>query len=281
MDKSKLIRLLFHHLKRGKLAFFGQPFFMTLVTIELWLERMVDTLYAKKMESDLVNQELTAVIKTFERPKALKRLVQSIRRFYPKMKVIVVDDSRKPTYIEGVQTVVMPFDSGVSAGRNRGLEEVTTKYVLLLDDDYVFYRKSTFDEALMCMDACSEIDIMGGERVDLPLYRKVDYKKSALFPTMRKPLKPTGSLVCSMPVYDKVANFYIARTERLRLVGWDANLKRLDHSDFFTRAKGVLVTVFNKKFKVLHAQTPDDEFYMKRRFSLEEDRLVLTKKYYG
>ena len=34
----------------------------------------------------------------------------------------------------------MPYDSGISAGRNEGLRHVTTKYVLLLDDDLVFFR---------------------------------------------------------------------------------------------------------------------------------------------
>ena len=271
----------FHHLKRGKLRFIGKPIFIVIVTFELLFERVMDIVLRTNIEPGIVNENLTAIIKTFERPMELKRLVQSIRRFYPNMKIVVVDDSREPTVIESVQTIVIPFDSGVSAGRNRALKAVETKYTLLLDDDYIFYRKTGFHKALQLMEECSEIDIMGGERVDLPLYRTVDYKRPRLYSVERDAVKPMGSLVCSMPVYDKVANFYIARTERLRLVGWDDNLKRLDHADFFSRAKGVLVTVFNKDFKVLHAQTPYNEVYMSKRFSIEDDQKRLHEKYYG
>ncbi len=57
-------------------------------------------------------------------------------------------------------------------------------------------------------------------------------------------------------------------------------IKRLDHADFFTRAKGVLTTVFDPSFKVLHARTPFDKAYMEKRMDLESDRKVLWQKYY-
>jgi len=273
------VKQLLHHLKRGRLAVIGQPLFWSMVILELLYERLMDSILKRPYESDLVNSELTAIIKTFERPKELRRLVKSIRRFYPTMKIIVVDDSREPTHLEGVETIALPYDSGVSAGRNRGLKAVKTKYTLLLDDDYLFYRHTELNRPLQMMERCQEIDIMGGERVDLPLYRKVDYIKAELFPVDREPLKPLGSSVCRLPVYDKVANFYIARTERLRLVAWDDTLKRLDHSDFFSRAKGLLLTVFNREFKVLHAQTPYNKHYMQKRFAIKDDHQRLREKY--
>ncbi len=273
--------MLFYHLKHGKLSFIGKPIFMTMVTVELLYERMVDGLKGKHQSSKLVDNELTAIIKTFERPAALKRLINSIRRFYPKMKIIVVDDSREPSMLDGVENIVMEYDSGVSAGRNRALEAVKTKYTLLLDDDFVFYRKTVLANALEAMDNCSEIDIMGGVTVNLPLYRVVDYKEAKLFPVKKESLKVKGTFVAGFPVYDKIANFYIARTDRLKLVAWDSNLKRLDHADFFTRAKGVLLSVYNKEFKVLHAQTPYNDAYMKKRFSIEDDQKRLRDKYYA
>ena len=84
-----------------------------------------------------------------------------------------------------------------------------------------------------------------------------------------------------MAVHDKVANFYIARTESIRKVGWDPQIKRLDHADFFTRAKGVLTTVFDPAFKVLHARTPFDRDYMRKRLDVQSDREILRRKYYG
>jgi len=40
--------------------------------------------------------DLTVVVKTFQRPDALRRLLASIRRFAPSLPVYVVDDSEQP-----------------------------------------------------------------------------------------------------------------------------------------------------------------------------------------
>jgi hypothetical protein len=80
-------------------------------------------------------------------------------------------------------------------------------------------------------------------------------------------------------VCDKISNFYIARAERLRLVGWDSSLKRIDHADFFTRALGVLVTVFDPDLRCLHAQTPFDVNYMAHRSDDHADRVILAARW--
>ena len=261
--------------------FIGKPLFTGMVTVELMWERFLDSFVPKPYGSPLVDKDLTAVIKTFERPEALKRLVKSIRRFYPFMQIVVVDDSQVPSHLEGVRTIVMPYDSGVSTGRNRALAAVETKYMLLLDDDFVFYRKTDLEPAMKMMQMQQEIDIMGGMVVNLPLFTVTDYSRSGLHKTSASAVKEVGSTIGGLPVYDKVPNFYIGRTERLKRVGWDERIKRLDHADFFTRAKGVLTTVFNPHFKVLHAQTPYDKSYMEKRNDDAADRRLLYEKYYG
>jgi len=272
-------RTLLYHLRYGKLSFVGRPLYHTLVETELLYLRWKDGKAAFE-RTPLVNEKLTAIIKTFERPNILKRLIKSIKRLYPKMKIIVVDDSHKPSQFEGVTTITMPYDSGVSAGRQKALEHVDTPYVLLLDDDFVFYRQTDLEPAMQIMEANQKIDIMGGKVVNLPLFRSADYRKADLHPTNAKPIVTAGSSIAGLPVFDKVPNFYIARTKRLKLVGWDKRIKRLDHADFFTRAKGVLVTVFNKEFKVLHAQTPYNRFYMQKRYDIAGDWIILFNKYY-
>lgn len=271
---------LLHHLKRGKLMFVGKPLFLGMVAVELWWERLLELFFHPKFEHQLVDVSVTAVVKTFERPNELKRLIKSIRQFYPDMHIIVVDDSRKLGKIDGVSTVEMPYDSGVSAGRNMAVSRVDTKYLLLLDDDFVFYRKTDLEPAVKKMDNHADIDIMGGEVLTLPLYTSDSYEKGSLHPTNRNATLPEGSSIGGMAVQDKVANFYIAKTESIKRVGWDARIKRLDHADFFTRAKGVLTTVFNPEFKVLHAQTPFNKAYMHKRNAYEEDQKLLYEKYY-
>ncbi len=58
-------------------------------------------------------------------------------------------------------------------------------------------------------------------------------------------------------------------------------LKRMEHADFFTRAKGVLLTTFDRSFCVLHARTPFDEAYMRKRLDLDEARAIVRQKYYS
>ena len=196
------------------------------------------------------------------------------------MQIIIVDDSKTPSCFEGIETIVLPYDSGVSLGRQRALEAVKTPYVLLLDDDFIFYSETKLEAAMQLMEQNPEIDIMGGEVVNLPSYKASEYKNAGLHPTSAQSLRAPGTMVRGMPVYDKVPNFYIARTERLKLVGWDARLKRLDHADFFTRAKGVLLSVMNKAFKILHAQTPHNRAYIQKRHDVKQDYAVLQMKYY-
>ncbi len=273
-------KTLSHHLKRGKLQWLGKPLYEGLIALELkWVERK-ERGRLPFTDTPLVNTKLTAIIKTFERPETLQRLLSSLRRCYPDMHVIVADDSHEPQKPDGVETIILPYDSGVSAGRQKALDAVKTPYVLLLDDDFIFYADTKLEEALNILEREPVIDIMGGEVVNLPSFKAADYRDARLHPTTRTSLVPPGTLLESLPVYDKIPNFYIARTERLKLVGWDHRIKRLDHADFFTRAKGILVTVMNKRFKILHAQTPHNLPYMKKRYDVKQDSAVLKMKYY-
>jgi len=251
------------------------------IVLEIAVQLAFDLLYPVRgthYQTD-VEHRLTAIVKTFERPRILRRLLKSIMRRHPGLHIIIVDDSRDPKSIPGVQTIILPYDSGVSAGRHEALRHVTTEYVLVLDDDFVFYRQTGLAAALAIMDNHPRIDVMGGEVIDLPFFGTADYSREGLFPTDAKATMPGGSSIGGLPVYDKVANFFIARTDRIRLVGWDPQLKRMEHTDFFTRAKGILTTVFNEKMKCLHAKTPFDMAYMQKREDLGGDWLILQQRY--
>lgn len=254
------------HLVQGRLRPVVRGIYAAVVGLELAAQRGLDAVLPSRKpgEEELLGQ-LTAVVKTFERPQALKRLLDSIQRLYPDLKVIVVDDSACPTQMPGVETVVLPYDSGVSAGRREGLHQVTTRYMLNLDDDFVLTRHTDLNRALSILEAEPQIDILGGQVVNLPLFTVADYG----------PLGVPAETIGGLPVYDKVANFFVGRTERLRLVDWDPALKRVEHADFFRRARGVLTTVFNAELKCLHAPTPFDAPYMAIRTDVLLDSLVL------
>lgn len=277
--KSKLL----HWMMNGGLRSVWRLLYDQVIAAELAAQRTLDATVSRQRQAHhpLVDEKLTAVIKTFERPAILQRLVGSIRRRYPHLPIIVVDDSRTPVKIDGVRTIVMPYNSGISAGRNVALKEVQTKYVMILDDDFIFYRHTDLQPALEVMERLPQIDIMGGQVVNLPRYTSRDHRKVKLFPNQVEPVFPAGSRIGDLPVLEKVANFFVARTERLRLVPWDNQLKKLEHNDFFTRARGILTTVYNERLRCLHAQTPFDREYMKVRRDFHREMALLRDRWYS
>ena len=259
----------------------ARPLYNGLIATTLGWEQLLGHPAIAAGDQAFINDKLTAVIKTFERPKTLRRLLKSIRALYPGLRIIVVDDSKAPVESAGVETLTLPYDSGVSVGRNAALERVTTDYLLLLDDDFIFNRHTRVLPVLRKLEQHTEIDIIGGDVIYLPFYRRIDYQQATLYPTNATPVIEPGSEIGGLVIMDKVANFYIARTASLRRIRWDPLLKRMEHADFFTRAKGVLVTAFDKEFRTLHARTPFDQAYMRKRLDLDEARRVVWKKYYA
>jgi len=251
----------------------------TLAASELAIERTLVRLAPPPPCDPELLAQLTALVKTFERPQVLMRLVESIKRLYPTLRIVVVDDSRRPTRLAGVETVTMAYDSGIGAGRNEGLKYVQTPYVLILDDDFVFFRGTRLGPALERMEDCRQIDIMGGQVIDLPLLRRRPPPRGEVFAIGAQPVRPLGSRLGGLEVVDKVSQFFLARRDRLELVRWDPRLKRADHADFFTRALGVLTTVFNPNLRCLHARTPFDASYMAKRMDLDESLRILEEKY--
>lgn len=266
----------------GPLRPLGRPLVRGAIAGELAAVSFVDWLSRSNSPAGSVDlgAHLTAVIKTFERPRLLHRLVDSIRRTTPSLSLVIVDDSRDPVDIEGVDLVKLPYDSGVSAGRSAGLDRVRTEYVLMLDDDHVFYRRTNLWPTLGLMADHPEIDIVGGAVVNLPTFHTHNYGAEELFPTDVTPVVPLGTRIAGLPVYDKVASFFVGRSDRVRQVNWDPRLKRMEHADFFTRARGVLTTVFNADLRCLHAQDRFDAAYMAKRLDLAADRTLLGHRWY-
>src|SRR5262249_37654298 len=96
------------------------------------------------MPADSFENEITILIKSFDRKHGLNRLINSVRKKYKKTKIIIVDDSNVPIRWadDHVMTINLEFNSGLSMGRNIGLSLVDTPYFLLCDDDFIFWKKS-------------------------------------------------------------------------------------------------------------------------------------------
>lgn len=225
--------------------------------------------------------DLTVIAKTFERPANARRMISTLRRVFDGP-IFVADDSRAPQEFDdpAVQVVVLPFDSGVAKGRNAALAEVTTEFVMSVDDDFVFTPEVDLNRVIAYLRRNPQVDIVGGLVINLPLWQAPDYTTARLFAYRGEPIRPAGTVIDGLPVLHKVPQFFIARTERIRLVGWDDKLKRVDHTDFFTRAYGVLVTVYDRDFTCLHdTRSKFDAHYQRFRRDYGADAAYINQKW--
>jgi len=256
-------QFLYQKLAFGRLRWVAKPIYDLLIGTELTWHRIEDSFHSKD-KRDI--SDLTAVIKTFERPYAVRRLLNSIRRRYPDLDVMVVDDSREPVRLEGVTQVILPYDSGISVGRNRALDMLRRPFFLLLDDDFVFSHRQNLSEPLELLRRYPEVDIVGGRYLDLPLYIRHNFQDLPLGPQAAGPKIKLGTLFDGHPVVGKVQNYFIGRTATVKTVKWKPELKVNEHTEFFTRASGKLTTVFHSGMNILHAKTPFDIDYLKSRY---------------
>jgi len=246
---------------------------------QLISEQLIDTLVSYPIKAQGHLDELTVLVKTFERPQVVRRLVASIRRRFPQVCVLVIDDSRNPITLDGVETVILEYDTGVGAARNEGLRRIKTRYVLLLDDDFIFFRHTDLTGSLDAMERYPEIDIMGGLVVQLPFFSESEYWRGNVHRTAAPPTRTRGTMIGAFPVCDKVDNFFVGRTDRVRLVEWDPRLKLSEHADFFSRARGILTTVLNRRLRILHAPTPFDTRYMQKRNDYKQYLRLLAERW--
>lgn len=179
------------------------------------------------MSSDI--ERVTLIISTFERPAQLDRLLESIRVRYPRIPILIADDGVKPRQLDGYAVYALPFDRGVSAKRNLLLSQVDTDYFVTLDDDYLFTDQTSLERMLPLMMAWDiAAGHVEGDEFAGKLVREGD--------TLR--YERGGN---SAGEVDIASNFFMARTESVRAIGWRNELKLAEHTDFFLRARHLKV----------------------------------------
>lgn len=187
---------------------------------------------------------VTIATKTFLRPHKLITMLRSLREYYPDLTVIVADDSKEPLKINDshVEYYIMPFGKGWFAGRNLAISQVTTKYVLWVDDDFLF-NKNTKIEMLVDVLEKTELDVVGGSVLGNVFQFKLFLEQSENGDCLHRrsgsfrPLDGFPNCV----VTSGVVNFFLAHTERLQRVGFDPRLQRVAHSEFFIDGLGSLL----------------------------------------
>jgi glycosyltransferase involved in cell wall biosynthesis len=178
-------------------------------------------------------KDVTICVTTFQRQDCIDNCIDSIKKYYPDIKIYIADDSSWSTQL--------PFDVGLSYKRNWLLNQVKTKYVVFIDDDFQFYDETKL-EKLREIIINEDVDLVAGQ-VRLIPKDKIDNYHGLLEikdKTLTYKKGDKGVTQNGYPLYDIVLNFFMAKTESIRNIGWDNDLKLVEHTDFFLRAKDKL-----------------------------------------
>lgn len=126
-------------------------------------------------------ESIDFIIKTFLRPHALLRLLNSIWSFYPDACVTVADDGNlrggrdhdsqaccdfidsNPRY----RLLSLSFAAGVSAGRNHLIDQTTRPFVLILDDDFCFTDQTKIEQLAGRLANDEKVGIVAGACIDV------------------------------------------------------------------------------------------------------------------
>ena len=222
----------------------------------------------------MMKDKVTLIIKTFERPQCINRLVYSVKMKYPNLRMIVVDDSRESRPISGVEHIRMPYDSGVSAGRNLALSKVDTPFVVTLDDDFVFNDKTNLENWLSVLEA-TNLDLVGGNVDGHPAYNASLHIEDNALVFKPEPVGTEGDFY----LWNIVLQFWMGRTDKIKEIGgWDDDFKTVDHIIFFARSIGKLKIGHCPDVRVGHMQIQDQKYYNHRNGRMQKYLRLLMEK---
>ncbi|XP_044067209.1 beta-1,4 N-acetylgalactosaminyltransferase 1a [Siniperca chuatsi] len=210
----------------------------------------IPTLYNSGYQKEYnISALVTIATKTFLRYDKLKDLVDSIRQYYPTVTIVIADDNEHPQPVTGphIEHYIMPFGKGWFAGRNLAVSQVTTKYVLWVDDDFIFTANTKLERMVDILEKTT-LDLVGGAVREVTGYTA----------TYRHTISVEGGgedgdclhmrhgyhhVIDGFPncvVADAVINFFMGRTNKVQQVGFNPRLARQAHLEFFIDALGSL-----------------------------------------
>lgn len=237
-------------------------------------------------------KDVTAIVKTFLRDKVCDACISSLRMRYPDIHILVADDGYESEEKEsnmkalGVDEYVrMPFNSGLTKGRNLLISKVKTPYVLIGDDDFYYINSVSLEKMVKLLD---KADIVGGSLVvdGKPVHYEAylsysDDGKGLIYTAMKQDeFEQYGDI--RYKYCDLTFNFFVARKEVFDKVKWDENIMvAYEHSEFFLSAKEAGLKVCFTPDSVVQHRIPNieaDPEYMKYRGDRSAKTYFLKKR---
>jgi len=214
----------------------------------------------KKIKQPLslaTKKEIAIGIKTFLREESLFKTLDAVEKYVTMpYRLYIADDgeiSIKKEYRyqqlaeKGHVIIKLPFNSGISVGRNEIIKKSIEDYILIMDDDLVLQDPKSIINMKKVLDSEDDIGLCSGmlfsesgEYIVNAAYQrglqfKFDRGMLSRHPGPAKIYK-TGNL---MYLYaDQVVNFFLAKRSVFDDVMWDNRIKvEWEHLDFFLMLK--------------------------------------------
>ncbi len=215
--------------------------------------------------------ELDFGIKTFLRPAALRRLLESIRQFYPEAQVTIADDGnlREGRDADSVaccqlidaqprfRLLPLPFAAGVSAGRNALVAATNRPFLLFLDDDFFFSDATRIDRLFHRLKTEPDLGGIAGNCMDHHHGQRVLRQSGGTLDIVGRTLhhETQAWRDAARGICDYIPLFALFRRAVLATVPWQGGLCG-EHFDFLLRlqssgirvAKSVDVTIEHDRF---------------------------------
>ncbi|XP_071759370.1 beta-1,4 N-acetylgalactosaminyltransferase 1a isoform X1 [Centroberyx gerrardi] len=240
---------------------------------------------------------VTIATKTFLRYDKLQDLIDSIRQYYPTVTIVVADDNEHPNPVTGphIEHYIMPFGKGWFAGRNLAVSQVSTKYVLWADDDFIFTASTKLEKMVDILEKTS-LDLVGGAVREVTGYTAT-YRHTISVEEggeegdcihMRQGYHHVIKEFPNCVVADAVINFFMGRTDKVRQVGFNPRLARRGHLEFFIDALGSLhigscsdvIVGHASKIRLPWSKTETEKAYEKFRYSSSDESKIHEEVFY-
>lgn len=230
---------------------------------------------------------VTIGITAFRRPESLHRLVSSIRQRYADVPIVVADNGDQPadlTEFAHVKYLTLPFDCGLSAARNRLIDELQTPYMMLLEEDFEFTACTSIERFVDVLESDNTVGVVGGSLIRngqrLQLARDFELFRDVLY---CRPTAPAWQIADGGTPYHHtqyVYNFCLFRIDMLTAHKWDESLKLGEHADYYyaVRKRGKWRVAHCPAVSAIHhLERPDNYIAHRQRGNNEFRRTMYLK----